>query len=371
MLDVVERGLAADWSVEEISKDKSWIFPLTPSEALALIEGVRQGRVEGRDLLEYSPEDFDLGPGLKLISRAFLEAQNGRGIALVRGLPRDGVSEEEFALMTWAIGLAIGVARPQGRASQYLSEVRNAGGVYRSPTGRGYSSNAELDFHVDGGDLVALTCYNVARAGGASRVASSVRAYEVMRAERPDLLEALFEPFVFNLQGEEQEGEAPTMSRPIYAVKDGKPFCNWNRNRIEAAQTREDVPRLTSRQIEAVDLLDDVIRRPDVMFEMKLEPGDMQILNNHTALHSRTLFEDYDEPERKRLLYRLWLNPRDNEALPESLLSFFPSAEGNIVRGGTNGHHYDALRQSFEARLAKYHGLRPPLDPADRLNGRV
>ena len=97
---------------------------------------------------------------------AFAQATEGRGIALLRGLPREGVSEQEFALMTWAIGLHVGVARPQGKATQYQSAVRNVGTVYRSSTGRGYSSNAELDFHTDGSDMVALTCYNKARAGG-------------------------------------------------------------------------------------------------------------------------------------------------------------------------------------------------------------
>jgi hypothetical protein len=53
---------------------------------------------------------------------------------LLRGLPRDGLTAQEFELLTWAIGLHIGVARPQGKDSQYLSAVRDAGITYR--TGR-------------------------------------------------------------------------------------------------------------------------------------------------------------------------------------------------------------------------------------------
>jgi hypothetical protein len=48
-----------------------------------------------------------------------------------------------------------------------------------------------------------------------------------------------------------------------------------------------------------------------MQLEMDLQPGDIQILNNHTILHRRTGFEDYDEPERKRLMLRLWLTPPD------------------------------------------------------------
>ena len=42
---------------------------------------------------------------------------------------------------------------------------------------------------------------------------------------------------------------------------------------------------------------------------MELQPGDIQLVHNHTILHDRTAFEDYPEPERKRHLLRLWLAP--------------------------------------------------------------
>jgi len=40
---------------------------------------------------------------------------------------------------------------------------------------------------------------------------------------------------------------------------------------------------------------------------MKLEPGDMQFVNNHVLLHSRTEFVDHEEEDKKRHLKRLWL----------------------------------------------------------------
>ena len=61
-----------------------------------------------------------------VIKRALAQVKQGRGIALVRGLPREGVSEQEFELMTWALGLHTGVARPQGRQTHYISGVREA-----------------------------------------------------------------------------------------------------------------------------------------------------------------------------------------------------------------------------------------------------
>lgn len=41
------------------------------------------------------------------------------------------------------------------------------------------------------------------------------------------------------------------------------------------------------------------MRRPDIAFEMWLEPGDLQIINSHVTLHSRTEFTDHDDPDQK------------------------------------------------------------------------
>ena len=39
---------------------------------------------------------------------------------------------------------------------------------------------------------------------------------------------------------------------------------------------------------------------------MDFRPGDIQWLSNWAALHSRTQFWDYPEPQRRRHLLRLW-----------------------------------------------------------------
>ena len=93
------------------------------------------------------------------------------------------------------------------------------------------------------------------------------------------------------------------------------------------------------------------------MFRMRLQPGDMQLLNNHTMLHSRTSFEDHDAPDRKRLLYRLWLAPRKVGALPRSWAEAYGVTEPNAVRGGNRGQHYDDRCRDFERRQAKASGM--------------
>jgi hypothetical protein len=272
-------------------------------------------------------------------------------------LPRAGLSEKEFEFLNWAIGLHTGVARPQGKATQYISPVRDAGTDYRSASGRGYSSNAKLDFHVDGADLVTLGCYNAARSGGMSMVTSSLAALAVLEAERPDLAEVSRANFYFSRQNEQAEDEGPYYGQPLYDEADGRIFCKWNRNRVQSAQRIDGVPQLTPAQRETMDVLDGILQRPDLMFTMHLEPGDLQILNNHVMLHSRTDFVDFDEPERKRLLCRLWLAPPDGVRLPESWKDFFRSIDPGTVRGGIRGHGYSAACRDFEARQAADLGM--------------
>ena len=96
------------------------------------------------------------------------------------------------------------------------------------------------------------------------------------------------------------------------------------------------------------------------MYTMWLEPGDLQFMNNHVMLHSRTTFEDYEEEERKRLLYRLWLATPDSLRLPDSWGGYFRSVEPGTVRGGIRGHQYDDACFAFESRQAAALGMPAP-----------
>ncbi|HEY1930838.1 MAG TPA: TauD/TfdA family dioxygenase [Acetobacteraceae bacterium] len=344
--------MRTDWHADDLRADTSWIFSLDDRAQRDLLAAVRKARDPDKSMFDYSRGDFNLASAQPTIEAAFTEARHGRGIALLRGLPRAALDEPEFELLTWAIGLHVGVARPQGKASQYISAVRDAGTVYRSAGGRGYSSNADLDFHTDSADLVALACYNQAQSGGLSMVTSSVAAYQRMAAEHPDLADALRAPFWFSRQMEQAPDETAAYPNPVYDEADGMLCSKWNRNRIQIAQRIDGVPPLTARRRLAMDALDDTLRRPDLMHEMYLQPGDVQILNNHVTLHSRTEFVDYEEPSRKRLLFRLWLAPPDSPRLPDSWLPAYRSVAPRTVRGGIMGQAYDERRRAYEQRQA-------------------
>ena len=350
---------AAAWTVADLERDTGWIRRLDDADRADLLAGLRAGRVPGKPFLEYRREDFPFGE--RVVGRlrdAVDDAQHGRGVVLVKGLPREGLAPEDFECLTWAIGLHLGVARPQDRMSNYINPVKDVGAVYRSPTGRGYSSKSELDFHVDGGDVVLLACYNQAPVGGDSLCSSGVAAWRVLVDERPDLARVLEQPVPHSRQGEQPEGMAPWFLMPIFARTRDEVCCTWNRNRITNGFRFDDAPACSAAQTEAMALLDEILRRPEIMFRMRLEPGDVQILSDFTTLHSRTAFEDHEDGSLKRTLYRLWLSTPNGITLPESLSPFWGATGPGVVRGGTPGQHHDATRRAFVARQAEALGMR-------------
>jgi hypothetical protein len=350
----------ARWNAAQLDADKRWVFVLDRTAQRDLIAAIRKAHDPDKSLLDYRHADFDLGAAWPIIDAALQETKRGRGVALIKGLPRDGIEENVFELLTWAIGLHAGVARPQGKASHYISAVRDVGTAYRTGKGRGYSSNAELDFHTDSADMVFLSCYNKARSGGMSITTSSLAAYDVMAHEYPKLVEWLHRPVHFSRQGEEAADEAPSYPHPIFDEEGGQLFSKWNRNRVTSAQQLAGVPQISLEHREALEQFDQIVRRPDLAHSMWLEPGDVQIINSHITLHSRTDFVDDDEPSRKRLLFRLWLAPPDGDRLPESWRVLYKEVEPGTVRGGIIGQQYDTQRQIFEKRQARDLGMRLP-----------
>ncbi|MGY8959221.1 MAG: TauD/TfdA family dioxygenase, partial [Alphaproteobacteria bacterium] len=76
--------------------------------------------------------------------------------------------------------------------------------------------------------------------------------------------------------------------------------------------------------------------------QMAFEPGDVQIIHNHQILHNRTAYEDWDDPDQRRYLLRLWLSPPDGitllAAFAERYGSITPGDRGGVVVAGTQLH---------------------------------
>ena len=68
------------------------------------------------------------------------------------------------------------------------------------------------------------------------------------------------------------------------------------------------MPPFSAEELELLDTYEEIASSPELYLDMELEPGDIQLLSNHTQLHARTGYKDAPEPDRKRHLLRLWMS---------------------------------------------------------------
>ena len=66
----------------------------------------------------------------------------------------------------------------------------------------------------------------------------------------------------------------------------------------------------------AIDALESVFADADLQFRFTMEGGQFQYVNNKVIGHSRTEFEDFDAPDERRHLVRLWLREQGDRSYP-------------------------------------------------------
>lgn len=305
------------WKGSDMRRRDDWIVRLD-DEDVAELEAALVG-VKSRSLgiPALACSDFPLPRLSAKITGIRAELEDGRGFVLLRGLPIERYSKADAALIYWGIGAHIGPAFAQNAQGDMLGHVRDLGADWKTDMkARGYQTRMRLPFHNDSTDAVGLLCLNKAKSGGESRIVSSTALHNEMLVRRPDLWQVMHEPFCVDRRGEESPGQKPYYVTPCFVRHDGRLFVRYNRTFIESAQRFPDAPRLTSMQIEALDLMDNLCNDPEFHLDMAFEPGDMQFICNYTTLHSRADYEDWPEPERKRHLLRLWLRTPGFASLP-------------------------------------------------------
>ena len=330
-------GPAAWRGPEMAARSGEWLHHLSPEELDEIAAAVRAHREAGRAMGAISPETFPLprlAPVLERVKRDLLE---GRGFAVLRGLPVERYTTEESAIAYLGIGSHLGSFRSQNAKGHLLGHVRDLGLDIRKPTVRYYQTNRALEYHTDSCDVVGLLCLQ-ARRSPAARAASSPPSPCTTRCcgARPSA-----------------GARCSTPSRPTGAARCRRACCPGSRCRcstgtrggsarstrgqyIRSAQSNfPEARRLTEAEREALALLDDMANDPALHLKLEFRPGDMQFLHNHQILHSRTDFEDWPEPERRRHLLRLWLAPREGRPLPPAFAQRYgaltPGDRGGII----------------------------------------
>ena len=332
------------WLGRDMAESTEWIVSVPPRAVAEMDAALRELQRRGLAWPRFGREDFPLPTFSRDLSAVVDELENGRGFVVLRGFAVDHYSLEELRNLYWGVGVHLGHARYQNAHGELIGEVRDEYRLYGEvqerqadpALGRTSRSKARssgpLRFHTDRCDVVTLLCVRPARRGGASKIVSAVSVAEAIRARRPDLHDLLWQDYWGSRQGEEAGGEHRVYAMPLFAEHAGKFTTQYSRTFVEAAQKLPDVPRLTAAQNEALDLHAAVCE--ELAFTMDLQPGDLQLLNNHVIYHGRTGYEDADGPDRDRLLLRLWIAPPNSRELPSGFETLWGTTEPGTPRGG-------------------------------------
>ena len=224
------------------------------------------------------------------------EVSEGRGLQVVSGVPVHGWSVEESSAFFWGLGQHLGLPGAQNRNGDLLGHVRDTGADKVDRYVRQYLTTQNIPFHCDAADMVGLLCLRKAKSGGLSRIASSVSVYNELLRRRPDLAPRLFEPFMLDTRDEAEANGMKVLPVPPCRHAAGALRTFWHAEYFRTSQRHEGV-RLTDVENELFDLYDEISASPEFFINMDLEPGDVQLLSNHTVIHARTDYVDHVEPD--------------------------------------------------------------------------
>lgn len=300
---------SAAWTGADLRDQPSqWTVDWSAEEIEELRQAGQRLLDQGRDMGRVTKADFDLPTAAQKLAAAAREVDQGRGFVLLKGLPVAQWGDALTAMVYWGMAHHLGVPGPQNPQGELLGHVTDYGEQSSDPMVRLYRTTSNINFHCDGADAVGLLCLRTAKSGGQSRIASSVTLFNEIMARRPDLIAILCAPMAMDRRGEEKPGEPPyTMLQPC-CFAGGRLSTFYHSEYFRSAVRHGGGAVPSDDQRELLDLYDELAASPDIHLDMWLEPGDFQLISNHTVVHARTAYDDYAEPERRRHLLRLWLS---------------------------------------------------------------
>ena len=306
LLEPIIEGAA--WDAGTLQGTDAWVYQLSAAEIDEVMAAVDRVQARGLEIKDIALEDFAL-PGLApVLADIKAELRDGRGFALIRGLPVDGRTLEQVAIAFWGLGHHMGRAKSQNGRGHLLGHVMDIGADASKE--RGYMTSSELAFHTDRADALSLCCVQPAKTGGAHRICSSVTLHNELLKRRPDLAKEMGWDFYRTRTGEIPAGEtSPWFRQPLFSVCDGYFTARGASLALSRAQGLPGVPDLTAAQLEAIAMFQSL--SAEVALDLELLQGDITYCNCHVTLHARAAYEDWPEEARKRHLLRLWLSNGD------------------------------------------------------------
>lgn len=346
--------IPAAWDAVTLHRDPSWMIHLTDPH-----------RVELRSALEFfkdtthsqgltaqwlhgnmtpQPASFPLPTLGPLLKQVQTDLEEKYGLVVLKGMPVSDFSGKELHLLHAGIASYVGTPRPQtvfGEVVQDIKDIGQASLIER----RGSKHNRALPFHNDPCDAISFLCIKPALSGGKGLFASSVAIHNALLNSSPTHVQTLYQDFTNTYQdylfvrtGMNQDllPKQRVYAMPTFSTEQGYFACKYSRFYIDQAQEIAEVPRLTSRQRQALDAFEGELHNEKWHLTFEYQPGDVVFVNNFVCFHARTAFTDDPANETcRRHLSRIWLSmPNSRPLSPRYKHYFFQNTEAGAIRGG-------------------------------------
>jgi len=323
------------WVGRDMSKSDNWLTTWSPQAVAEISAATKTAK---KFAPHFDKNEFHI-PSTEFEIKSILDdLENGKGFSIIRGLSLSEMEPADCEALFWGLINHLGHPVSQNSKGECLGHVKDLGLDANNNKVRNYQTSAELFFHNDACDVLALMCLQPAKTGGHSRLASIPDLFNAMFKQDESLTRELFKPYTFDRRGEPgwpDEDQKPYYLLPIFNYYAGYLTTRLTpRSYIHSAQRFKGAPRLSKRMQMALDLMEEIVVRSEISFNFEMKEGDIQLVNNYCVFHSRTEYEDFQEPTQKRHLLRAWLSVSNSRILPPWFKSRWRSVVQGEIRGG-------------------------------------
>lgn len=297
------------WQAAHIDKS-ACVVMLDDCARDELLQMAEHMQAEPLPVLLRDPQQFTMTALRDFMVRARGLLDGLPGIAVIDRLPMDAIDEREAVALFWVLGKLVGRPVAQKWDGTMLYDVMDKGQQYSYGV-RGSYTNVELLFHTDNAfavappEYVALLCIRPALEGGVSRFCSVYTVHNRMLEKYPRELERLYQCVLWDRQAEHAAGAPKVTRAPVFRYQDEQLSARLNVSLIRKGYEVAGVD-MDGEIRDALRALESVADDPELWFELPIERGQVQFLNNRNVAHYRSQFTDHADPARKRHLVRTW-----------------------------------------------------------------
>jgi alpha-ketoglutarate-dependent taurine dioxygenase len=308
MFDATVRGKKA-WTKDSIQKS-DYLIPIPETCQMELKRFAATLRDNPLQIEMILPNDYALHKTKAFMACVRKRLETGVGFAILDRLSVKTFNKDDLKAIYWILSSLIARPVAQSFSGTLMYDVIDTGKI-KSPKVRADVTSAELDFHTDYSynyppRYFGLQALRTAKKGGRSGAVSLMTAHNEMRQRYPLLLKRLYRPFWLNRYGEHAPDLPKTSFHPVYTYDNSELWARFNPRNIYAGYELAQETLDTEAQ-ESIEALNGILSEPKMHKNFYLAAGQIIYFHNGHCAHNRTAYEDFDEPDKRRHMIRIFL----------------------------------------------------------------